>query len=92
MFISGTVKVWDPRQKDVPVANMEPMEGETKRDCWTVAFGMLKISNFQMITMARVRVRTATSPVVVFSVTNNHYKAPLYKKHTHKKTCIFVHT
>uniref|UniRef100_UPI00358F3E1A dynein axonemal assembly factor 10 isoform X1 n=1 Tax=Myxine glutinosa TaxID=7769 RepID=UPI00358F3E1A len=34
----GTVKVWDPRQKN-PVANMEPMEGETKRDCWTVAFG-----------------------------------------------------
>lgn len=35
----GTVKVWDPRQKDSPVANMEPTEGETKRDCWTVAFG-----------------------------------------------------
>uniref|UniRef100_A0A665TLW0 Dynein axonemal assembly factor 10 n=2 Tax=Echeneis naucrates TaxID=173247 RepID=A0A665TLW0_ECHNA len=35
----GTVKVWDSRQKDSPVANMEPMEGETKRDCWTVAFG-----------------------------------------------------
>uniref|UniRef100_A0A671X4C9 Dynein axonemal assembly factor 10 n=2 Tax=Sparus aurata TaxID=8175 RepID=A0A671X4C9_SPAAU len=35
----GTVKVWDPRQKDSPVANMEPIEGETKRDCWTVAFG-----------------------------------------------------
>lgn len=37
--VSGTVKVWDPRQKDSPVANMEPVEGETKRDCWTVAFG-----------------------------------------------------
>ncbi|XP_029558991.1 dynein axonemal assembly factor 10 isoform X1 [Salmo trutta] len=35
----GTVKVWDPRQKDSPVANMEPGEGEAKRDCWTVAFG-----------------------------------------------------
>lgn len=35
----GTVKVWDPRQKDVPVANMETSEGETKRDCWCVAFG-----------------------------------------------------
>ncbi|MBN3320352.1 WDR92 protein, partial [Atractosteus spatula] len=35
----GTVKVWDPRQKDTPVANMEPVEGESKRDCWTVAFG-----------------------------------------------------
>lgn len=39
MGVTGTVKVWDPRQKDSPVANMEPMEGETKRDCWTVAFG-----------------------------------------------------
>uniref|UniRef100_A0A8C9RKN9 Dynein axonemal assembly factor 10 n=1 Tax=Scleropages formosus TaxID=113540 RepID=A0A8C9RKN9_SCLFO len=35
----GTVKVWDPRQKDSPVANMEPVDGEAKRDCWTVAFG-----------------------------------------------------
>lgn len=44
MLISGTVKVWDPRQKDTPVANMEPMEGETKRDCWTVAFGKIQHS------------------------------------------------
>ncbi|WAR18493.1 WDR92-like protein, partial [Mya arenaria] len=35
----GSVKVWDPRQKNDPVATMEPGEGETKRDCWTVAFG-----------------------------------------------------
>ncbi|XP_077299935.1 dynein axonemal assembly factor 10 [Arctopsyche grandis] len=35
----GTVKVWDQRQKEKPVANMEPYPGETKRDCWTVAFG-----------------------------------------------------
>lgn len=35
----GLVKVWDPRQKGEPVATMEPGEGETKRDCWTVAFG-----------------------------------------------------
>ncbi|KAH9507210.1 WD repeat-containing protein 92 [Bulinus truncatus] len=35
----GTVKVWDPRQKNDPVATMEPGEGETRRDCWTVAFG-----------------------------------------------------
>ena len=40
-FLSGTVKVWDPRQKDDPVANMEPVQGENKRDCWTVAFGKL---------------------------------------------------
>ncbi|KAH9507212.1 hypothetical protein Btru_056629 [Bulinus truncatus] len=36
---SCTVKVWDPRQKNDPVATMEPGEGETRRDCWTVAFG-----------------------------------------------------
>ncbi|XP_067831048.1 dynein axonemal assembly factor 10-like isoform X3 [Heptranchias perlo] len=35
----GTVKVWDSRQKDLPVANMEPAEGASRRDCWTVAFG-----------------------------------------------------
>ncbi|XP_071079335.1 dynein axonemal assembly factor 10-like [Haliotis cracherodii] len=35
----GSVKVWDPRQKNDPVATMEPGEGETKRDCWSVAFG-----------------------------------------------------
>ncbi|KAG8228608.1 hypothetical protein J437_LFUL009313 [Ladona fulva] len=35
----GLVKVWDPRLKDVPVATMEPAEGEMKRDCWTVCFG-----------------------------------------------------
>ncbi|XP_058796805.1 dynein axonemal assembly factor 10 [Phymastichus coffea] len=35
----GSVKVWDPRQKDKPVAVMEPKEGETRRDCWSVAFG-----------------------------------------------------
>lgn len=37
--VLGAVKVWDPRQKGEPVATMEPGEGETKRDCWTVAFG-----------------------------------------------------
>lgn len=35
----GSVKVWDPRQKDKPVANMAPAEGEEGRDCWCVAFG-----------------------------------------------------
>lgn len=35
----GSVKVWDPRQKDDPVACMKPREGEAKRDCWAVAFG-----------------------------------------------------
>lgn len=35
----GSVKVWDPRQRDEAVACMEPAEGEVRRDCWTVAFG-----------------------------------------------------
>lgn len=35
----GAVKVWDPRQKDVPVAVIEPAEGETRRDAWTTCFG-----------------------------------------------------
>ncbi|KAJ3289480.1 WD repeat-containing protein 92 [Rhizoclosmatium sp. JEL0117] len=35
----GTVKVWDVRQKDKPVAVISPAEGEPKRDVWTVAFG-----------------------------------------------------
>ena len=43
----GSVKVWDPRQKNDPVATMEPKEGETKRDCWSVAFGMITDDNFE---------------------------------------------
>jgi WD repeat-containing protein 92 len=37
----GCVKVWDPRQKDQPVACMSAAEpGEAgSRDCWTVCFG-----------------------------------------------------
>ena len=38
----GSVKVWDPRQKDFPVAHIsaKTTEGLTdKRDCWAVAFG-----------------------------------------------------
>lgn len=35
----GSVKVWDPRQKDKPVANMAPADGQEGRDCWCVAFG-----------------------------------------------------
>ena len=37
--LPGKVKVWDPRQKEEPVACMEPAEGDTHRDCWTVTFG-----------------------------------------------------
>lgn len=36
----GCVKIWDVRQKDRPVAILEPEEGQTRRDCWTVAFGI----------------------------------------------------
>ena len=37
----GCVRVWDPRQKGVPVAEIEPEDDhkENARDCWTVAFG-----------------------------------------------------
>lgn len=34
----GFVKVWDPRQKEKPVAIMEPLD-EIKRQCWAVTFG-----------------------------------------------------
>eukprot|EP00742_Colponemidia_sp_Colp-10_P004102 GILJ01004377.1.p1 GENE.GILJ01004377.1~~GILJ01004377.1.p1 ORF type:complete len:356 (-),score=39.31 GILJ01004377.1:30-1097(-) len=34
----GCVRVWDPRQKEA-VVSLEPAEGETPADCWTVAFG-----------------------------------------------------
>jgi hypothetical protein len=38
-FFVGRVHIWDTRQADLPVASMEPAEGETKRDCWAVCFG-----------------------------------------------------
>lgn len=34
----GCVRVWDPRVKE-PVVSLEPDEGQSVRDCWTVAFG-----------------------------------------------------
>ncbi len=37
-MLSGSVKVWDVRQKDEPVADMNP-DGDVARDCWAVAFG-----------------------------------------------------
>lgn len=36
----GCVKIWDTRQKDRPVAILEPEVGQTRRDCWAVAFGI----------------------------------------------------
>ena len=35
---TGCVRVWDPRVKEA-VLSLEPAEGESARDCWTVAFG-----------------------------------------------------
>ena len=35
------MKIWDPRQKDSPVAVIEPAEGEAKRDAWTACFGII---------------------------------------------------
>ncbi|CAH0551746.1 unnamed protein product [Brassicogethes aeneus] len=35
----GSVMVWDVRQKEHPVAKFLPVEGNTGRDCWAVAFG-----------------------------------------------------
>jgi len=35
----GSVKVWDVRVKDKPVACMQPKQDEVTRDCWTVCFG-----------------------------------------------------
>jgi hypothetical protein len=36
----GSVKVWDPRQKEQPVAIIQAAENEAKRDAWTACFGM----------------------------------------------------
>eukprot|EP00003_Mantamonas_plastica_P000726 TRINITY_DN1055_c0_g1_i4.p1 TRINITY_DN1055_c0_g1~~TRINITY_DN1055_c0_g1_i4.p1 ORF type:complete len:267 (-),score=88.87 TRINITY_DN1055_c0_g1_i4:329-1129(-) len=35
----GCVRVWDPRQDDAPVAELEPEDKKDARDCWSVAFG-----------------------------------------------------
>ena len=35
----GSVKVWDPRVKDRPVACIQPRAGDKRHDAWCVAFG-----------------------------------------------------
>ncbi len=45
----GCVKIWDARQKDCPVAILEPEEGQTRHDCWTVAFGNELVINCTII-------------------------------------------
>ena len=42
----GSVKLWDPRQKGKPVAVMEPIDGEQRRDCWSVSFGWYSNKSF----------------------------------------------
>jgi len=47
----GCVRVWDPRQKHAPVAEIEPEDDqkENARDCWTVAFGNSHSAEDRMI-------------------------------------------
>lgn len=39
----GCVKIWDVRQKERPVAVLEPEMGQNRHDCWAVAFGNPKL-------------------------------------------------
>jgi hypothetical protein len=51
---TGTVKIWDVRQKEKPVVIIEPEEGDQKRDCWTVAFGkVLHLSAREVLSLNR---------------------------------------
>lgn len=36
---AGSIKVWDARQSEKPVAVLEPASQDTARDCWCVGFG-----------------------------------------------------
>jgi len=45
----GCVKVWDIRQKDRPVAIIQAEDGQTPRDCWTVAFGGANTCNDRLV-------------------------------------------
>lgn len=35
----GSLKIWDPRQSDVPVMRLCPEDSSPTRNCWSVAFG-----------------------------------------------------
>ena len=77
--MSGTVKVWDPRQKDDPVANMEPVKGENKRDCWTVAFGKL----LKDLTLKHQIIKSTVlqeSPDSQFRISSVHYSGNLSRR------------
>ena len=45
----GCVHVWDPRQRERPVASMEPDPGAPARDCWAVAFGDAHTANDRVV-------------------------------------------
>ena len=48
--------MWDVRQQDDPVALMQPKEGESRRDCWAVAFGTFyTIRSLQISTLCASR-------------------------------------
>lgn len=75
--------MWDPRQKDTPVVNMEPLEGETKRDCWTVAFGKIHIFNnglaIKKITFQQqMSAKPIKCLVIVIITCRNHLTIPVY--------------
>lgn len=46
----GCVKIWDVRQKERPVAVLEPEMGQNRHDCWAVAFGN---PNYTFFTLKR---------------------------------------
>lgn len=67
--------MWDPRQKDLPVATMEPEPGQDRRDCWTVAFGKVyvilliffKIQKSKLLTLITIVVwirKAVCTPVI----------------------------
>lgn len=48
----GCVKIWDVRQKERPVAVLEPEMGQNRHDCWAVAFGNPKLYFLQLKKMS----------------------------------------
>lgn len=76
--------MWDPRQKNDPVAVMEPAEGDDRRDCWAVAFGKYLFTINLSLTLSHWRGGNSTlskmpapkyllagDPVVVYLVVPN---------------------
>ncbi|XP_006778729.1 PREDICTED: WD repeat-containing protein 92 [Myotis davidii] len=85
----GTVKVWDPRQKDDPVANMEPVQGENKRDCWTVAFvfigpSIINILYFQVCSLEFDRKDISMNKLVATSLEGKFHVFDMRTQHPTK--------